>query len=68
MIHYNGADLFTVVLMMIYCHMWKLFMLASSQISQILHLDEKKDLFTQLTCCNNEIKQVMQFGIIFLLL
>lgn len=29
----NGADLFTV---MIYCHMWKLFKLASSQISQRL--------------------------------
>lgn len=53
----NEVDLFTVVMIMNYCHMWKLFMLASSQISQILHFDEK-NLFTQLAnCCNNEIKQ-----------
>ncbi len=52
----NEVDLFTVVMIMNYCHMWKLFMLDSSQILQILHFDEK-NIFTQPPNCCNEIKQ-----------
>ncbi len=53
----NEVDLFTVVVIMNYCHMWKLFMLDSSQILQILHFDEK-NIFTQPPNCCNEIKQL----------